>query len=173
MITKGKKKEILQDISERFAKSKSMVFLGFQGVTVKDSMELRRTLKKEGVDYKVVKKTLIKKGLESVNVKGSENFFLEGPVGVAIGNEDEIAPARIAKEFGKKNDKLKILGGVMDFQFIGAEEMKQIASLPSKDQLRGQLVGTINAPVSGFVNVLAGNVRSLLNVLMSISEEKK
>lgn len=173
MITKEKKKAILQDLSDKFSKSKSMVFIGFQGLTVKDTMVLRRKLRAEGIDYTVAKKTLIKKGLESVETKGTENFSPEGPVAVAFGYEDEIAPARIAKEFGQTNDKVQILGGVMNSELMDAESMKQIASLPGKDQLRAQLIGTINAPVSGFVNVLAGNVRSLMNVLNAIAEEKK
>lgn len=173
MITKEKKKEILQGLTDQFSKSKSMVFLGFQGLNVKDNMALRRKYRAEGMDYTVAKKTLIKKGLESIDVKGTENFQPEGPVAVVVGYEDEIAPARIAKEFGKTNDKVKILGGVMNSSLIGAEEMKQIASLPGKDQLRAQLVGTINVPVSGFVNVLAGNIRSLVNVINAIAEEKK
>lgn len=173
MITKEKKQVILQDLTERFSKSKSLVFLGFQGLTVKDNMALRRKLSAEGVDYRVAKKTLIKKGMESVEIQGTEKFAPEGAIAVIIGYDDEIAPARIAKEFGKTNDKVQILGGVMNSEVIDAESMKQIASLPSKEQLRAQLVYTINAPVSGFVNVLAGNVRSLMNVLNAIAEEKK
>lgn len=173
MITKEKKKEILQDLTDRFSKSKSLVFLGFQGLTVKDNMALRRKLRAEGIDYAVAKKTLIKKGMESVEIQGTENFAPEGPVAVVIGYDDEIAPARIAKEFGKTNDKVQIVGGVMNATVLGAEEMKQIASLPGKDQLRAQLIGTINAPVSGFVNVLAGTMRNLVNVLNAVAEEKK
>ncbi|MFA6896725.1 MAG: 50S ribosomal protein L10 [Patescibacteria group bacterium] len=173
MITKEKKKAILQDLTDRFSKSKSLVFLGFQGLTAKDNLMLRRKLRAEGVDYTVAKKTLIKKGMESVNIQGTENFAPEGAIAVVIGYDDEIAPARIAKEFGKTNDKVQILGGVMNSEVVGAEAMNQIALLPSKDQLRAQLVYTINAPVSGFVNVLAGNVRSLMNVLNAIAEEKK
>lgn len=173
MITKEKKQAILQDLTDRFAKSKSLVFLGFQGFTVKDTTELRRKLRAEGVDYTVAKKTLIKKGMESVNIQGTEKFAPEGSIAVIIGYDDEIAPARIAKDFGKTNDKVKILGGVMNSEVIGAKEMNTIASLPSKEQLRGQLVYTINAPVSGFVNLLAGNVRSLMNVLNAVAEKQK
>lgn len=173
MITKEKKKAILQDLTDRFSKSKSLVFLGFQGLTVKDNQALRRKMRGEGIDYVVAKKTLIKKGMEGVEIKGTENFAPEGPIAVVIGYEDEIAPARIAKEFGKGNDKVQILGGVMNSELIDSESMKQIASLPGKDQLRAQLIGTINAPVSGFVNVLAGVERSLLYVLNAVAEKKK
>jgi large subunit ribosomal protein L10 len=173
MITREKKQIILQDITDKFSKAKTVVFIGFQGLTAKDNLALRRKFREEGIDLRVAKKTLIQKGLASVNVKGAEELSLDGSVAVAVGYDDEVAPARIAKEFGKTNDKISILGGVMNFELVGAENMKQIASLPGKDQLRGQLVGTINAPVSGFVNVLAGNLRGLVNVLEAISKEKK
>jgi large subunit ribosomal protein L10 len=173
MITKEKKKVVLQDLTDRFGKAKSMVFIGFQGLSVKDNLALRRKLRAEGIEYTVAKKTLIKKGMESIKVEGTENFAPEGPVAVAVGYEDEVAPARIAKEFSKTNDKVKIMGGVMNMAFIDAESMKQIASLPGKDQLRAQLLATMNAPVSGFVNVLAGNIRGLMNVLNAVAEEKK
>ena len=173
MITKEKKKVVLQDLTDRFAKSKSMVFIGFQGLGVKDNQKLRRQFRAEGIEYTVAKKTLIKKGLEGNKIGGTENFAPEGPIAVAVGYDDEIAPARIAKAFGKTNDKVLILGGVMNSEFIGAEAMKQIASLPGKDQLRAQLLATMQAPVTGFVNVLAGNMRGLMNVLNAVAEKKK
>jgi large subunit ribosomal protein L10 len=173
MITREKKQVILQDITDKFSKAKTVVFIGFQGLTAKDNLALRRKFREEGIDLRVAKKTLIQKGLASVNVKGAEELSLDGSVAVAVGYDDEVAPARVAKEFSKTNDKISILGGVMNFELVGAENMKQIASLPGKDQLRGQLVGTINAPISGFVNVLAGNLRGLVNVLEAISKEKK
>lgn len=173
MITREKKREILQDVTDKFSKAKSIVFVGFNGLGAKDTLELRRKFRSEGIDLKVIKKTLIQKGLQGVSVKGAENLSLDGSVAVAVGYDDEVAPARVTKEFGKGNDKIQILGGVMNLELIGAEDMKQIAALPSKDQLRGQLVGTINAPISGFVNVLAGNIRGLVNVLNAISKEKK
>lgn len=173
MITKEKKQSVLQDLTDRFGKAKSIVFIGFQGMSVKDNMALRRKLSAEGIEYTVAKKTLIRKGLEDINVEGAKDFQAEGPVAVAVGYEDEVAPARIAKDFSKTNDKVRIMGGVMNMALVDAESMKQIASLPSKDQLRAQLLATMNAPVSGFVNVLAGNIRGLMNVLNAIGEEKK
>lgn len=173
MITRDKKREILQDITDKFSKAKTIVFVGFQGLSAKDTLELRRKFRTEGIDLRVAKKTLIQKGLASVNVKGAEDLSLDGSVAVAVGYDDEVAPARITKDFSKSNDKIQILGGVMNFELVGAENMKQIASLPGKDQLRGQLVGTINAPISGFVNVLSGNLRGLVTVLSAISKEKK
>ena len=171
-ITKEQKKEMLENLSDRFSKSKSIVFLGFQGITVKENIKLRRKLRGENIDFKVARKTLIKKGLEKAKFENSESLELEGPVAVAVGYDDEIAPARLANEYSKENKKLKLLGGFIETKYMDAIEIKSLAILPGKEQLRAQLVGTINAPVSGFVNVLVGNIRGLVNILKAVGENK-
>jgi large subunit ribosomal protein L10 len=173
MITKEKKREIVKNLSDKFSKSKSIVFLGFQGLTVGENIELRRKLRSEGVDYKVARKTLIKRGLQEAKISDDRDLDLEGPVAVAVGYDDEVAPARLSNEYSKTNKSLKLLGGFIATKYIDAKEIKALALLPGKDQLRAQLVGTINAPVSGFVNVLAGNMRGLVNVLKAIEEKNK
>jgi len=172
-VTKAQKNQTIKDLSEKFAKAKSIVFLGFQGLTVKDDMAFRGKLRTENIDYKVARKTLIKRGLKDAKAEKVDELVLEGPVSVAIGYEDEVAPARIAKEFSKVSDKIKILGGYISSKMLNASEMKVLATLPGKDQLRAQLIGTINAPVSGFVNVLAGNMRGLVTVLKAYGDTKK
>ena len=171
-ITKEQKKEIIKDLGNRFSKSKSIVLLGFQGLTAIENIGLRRKLRSENIDCKVARKTLIKRGLKEAGFENSESLNLDGPVAAAIGYDDEIAPAKLANEYSKENKELKLLGGFLETRYIDAVEIKSLAILPSKEQLRAQLVGTINAPVSGFVNVLAGNIRGLVNALKAIGENK-
>ncbi|MBU4512208.1 50S ribosomal protein L10 [Patescibacteria group bacterium] len=172
-ITRQQKEEIIKSLSDKFSKAKSIVFLGFQGLTVKEDKELRSKLRGENIDYKVARKTLIRRSLKEINIEGVDDISLEGPVGAAIGYEDEIAPARLANEFAKTNKKLQLLGGYISKKYANAKEIKALALLPGKDQLRAHLVGTINAPISGFVNVLAGNIRGLVTVLKAIEDGKK
>ncbi len=172
-ITRQDKEKIVQNLSDKFSRAKSIVFLGFKGLTVKEDGELRSSLRSEDIDYKVARKTLIKRGLKEVNIEGVEDLELEGPVGTAVSYDDEVAPARLANEYAKTNKKLKLLGGYVSNKYLDATEIKALSLLPGKDQLRAQLVGTINAPVSGFVNVLAGNIRGLVNVLKAIEDDKK
>ena len=172
-ITRQDKEKIVQNLSDKFSRAKSIVFLGFKGLTVKEDGELRSSLRSEDIDYKVARKTLIKRGLKEVNIEGVEDLELEGPVGTAVSYDDEVAPARLANEYAKTNKKLKLLGGYVSNKYLDAAEIKALSLLPGKDQLRAQLVGTINAPVSGFVNVLAGNIRGLVNVLKAIEDDKK
>jgi len=170
-ITKERKKEIIKDLSDRFSRSKAIMFLGFQGLTVKESSELRKKFRGENVDFKVAKKTLIKRGLKDAKIGNVDNLNLEGPVGVAVGYDDEISPAKLAYEYFKVNNKLQILGGFASLKYMSSDEVKALALLPNKEQLRAQLVGIISSPISGFVNVLEGNVKKLINTLKAISEK--
>jgi large subunit ribosomal protein L10 len=172
-ITRQQKEETIKNLSDKFSKAKSIVFLGFQGLTVKEDKELRSKLRSENIDYKVSRKTLIRRSLKEIKIEGVDDISLDGPVGTAIGYEDEIAPARLANEFAKTNKKLQLLGGFISNKYASAKEIKALALLPGKVQLRAQLVGTINAPISGFVNVLAGNIRGLVTVLKAIEDRKK
>ena len=172
-ITRQEKEKIVQGLSDKFSRAKSIVFLGFQGLTVKEDGELRNKLRSENIDYKVARKTLIKRSLKEIKIESVDDINLEGPVGAAVCYDDEVAPARLANEYAKTNKKLKLLGGFISNKYLDATEIKALSLLPGKDQLRAQLVGTINAPVSGFVNVLAGNLRGLVNVLKAVSDNKK
>lgn len=171
-ITKERKKEIIKDLSDKFSKAKAIMFLGFQGLTAKESSELRKKFREENVDFKVAKKTLIKRGLKDGKIENADNLILEGPVGVAVGYDDEISSAKLAYEYFKINNKLQILGGFISSEYMNADEVKALALLPNKEQLKAQLVGVISSPISGFVNVLAVNIKELINTLRAISEKK-
>ncbi|MBW6440730.1 50S ribosomal protein L10 [Patescibacteria group bacterium] len=170
-ITKQKKEDIVKNLSEKFFKAKSIVFVGFKGLTVFEDAELRTKLRSENVDYKVARKTLIRKSLQEVNIEGAEDLILEGPVGAVIGYDDEVAPARLTNDYAKTNKKVNLLGGYISNKYLDESQIKALALLPGKDQMRAQLIGTINAPAAGFVNVLSGNMRGLVTALKAISEK--
>lgn len=172
-ITKEQKKTIVKDLADKFSKSKIAIFAGFQGLKVTESEELRSKLKEENIDYQVAKKTLIKTGLEKSDLKDIKLPELEGSVAATFGYGDEATPARIINDFSKANKKLVILGGLMNSQLIDTVQIKTLAKLPGREQLLAQVVGTIQAPVSGFVSVLSGNIKNLVGVLGNIAESKK
>lgn len=99
-----------------------------------------------------------------------KNF--NGEIGTIIGFEDEITPAKIVAEFAKKNEAMKIIAGLLGTEFLNAESVLQLAKLPSKEQLLARFVGSIRAPLIGFVNVLQGNIRGLVQVLRQIEGKK-
>jgi large subunit ribosomal protein L10 len=146
------------------------VFVNYQGLKVKEADELRRSADKEKVAYTVSKKTLLTKALKASGVE-FDAVTLQGMIGVATA-EDEIAAAKLVVEFGKTHPTLKVLAGVVDGKVIDASAVIALATLPTREQLLGQLVGVINGPVSGFVNVLAGNLRGLVNVLNAVKDAK-
>lgn len=152
-ITKEKKKEILSLLKSAVDSSKSVVFVNFKGLLVKDASELRRALKKENVVYSVAKKTLFKKVLEESGIKGSAPEVV-GELALAWG-EDLIAPAKGVYQFQKKLDgKVSIVGGIFDGEFKTKEEMLSIATIPSLEVLRGMFVNIINSPVQRFAVAL-------------------
>ncbi len=171
MLTKNQKKQLVKDLAENIKASKSAVFVDYRGLKVKDLTGLKKELRGSGVEFKVAKKTLIEKALKDsgidMNVKN-----LEGQIAVALSG-DEITGAKIIEKFGKTNENLKILAGILEKKLMGAAEVKELAKLPGKEELLAKLVGTINAPISGFVNVLAGNLRGLVQVLKAISETRQ
>jgi len=97
---------------------------------------------------------------------------MEGQIAVAVSSGDEVEASKIIAKMAKVNENLKISGGILGKKILSREEVMALSKLPSKEELLAKLVGTLNAPVSGFVNVLAGNLRGLVQVLKSISEVK-
>lgn len=168
--TKQQKVVILTDVVRSLQGAKGMVFANFQGLKTTESNELRATCRANDLTYTVIKKTLLKRALSDMGLTIDTKSF-DGGVSIVTG-QDEVAPAQIVAAFAKTHDKATIFGGVLEHQFIDATKVKALAKLPSKHQLLGQLVGTLNAPVSGFVNVLAGNLRGLVTVLGAIKEQK-
>jgi len=170
-VSRKDKEKILEQLEQQLDGAKAIVFADYRGTTVKKIGELRQNLRKEKVYAKVAKLTLIKRALQKFGIDISAMDF-KAPVAMAISKEDEVAPARIISSFAKENKNVQILLGVMDNKVISKAEVVALASLPGKQELRGKLVGTIAAPVSSFVNVLAGNIRSLAYVLNAIKESK-
>lgn len=171
--TRGQKKAISASIDQKIKASKSIVFTSFNGLTVSKAEDLRSKLKAENSEYLVAKKTLLKLALAENNINDVDAKGLDGKVAVVFGYQDEVTPAKIVDEFMKTNDgTVTINGGILENRFISREQVVALAKLPSKLELLSKLVGTINAPVSGFVNVLAGNLRGFVTVLKAIEEKK-
>jgi large subunit ribosomal protein L10 len=161
-ITKEKKKEIITGLEKAIAKSKSVVFVNFHKLLVKDASAIRRSLKSENVGYVVAKKSLFKRVLDSIKIKGNAPE-IKGELALAYlsaeasakADGDPLAPARSIYEFQKKLDgKVSILGGIFDGEFKSQAEMMGIASIPSLDVLRGMFVNIINSPIQRFAIAL-------------------
>lgn len=170
--TKQQKEDFIKDFKEKLDKAKSLVFVHFDGLKVKEIEELRKLFRAEKVEYVVAKKTLLKKVFEQAGIENYDPATFEKEVGVAFGIDDEVAPARIIQKFAKDHEALQAFGGVLENSFVGQEKVIELSKLPSKEELLAKVVGSINAPVSGFVNVLAGNLRNLVYVLSAVKDNK-
>lgn len=148
-ITKEKKQEILKKLESIKNDSKSLVFVGFNGLSVTESTAMRNKLREEGVGYFVAKKTLIHRTFDNAYKGDVPN--LSGEVALAY-SEDDIAPAQNIKAFKKEyEDRISILGGVFEGVYKNKEKMTEIASIPPLPVLRGMFVNVINAPIQGLV----------------------
>lgn len=163
-ITKQKKEEILKDLVDKFGRSKSIVFANYRGLDVASISELRSELRKENAEMKVAKKTLI--GLAAKDSVGElDKSVMEGPVVATFSYEDPLSGIRILFKFSKKNENLKLLGGVIDGKMVGPEVIQQYAKIPSREVLLAKFIGSMNSPISGFVGIgnslIGGIVRAL------------
>ncbi len=173
--SKGSKVAILNQLEDRVKRSKSIVFANLQGLKVKESEELRKACRAEGSECVMAKKTLFQRVLKTADIEINARKF-EGEVAAIFGYADEIAPAKILALFGKTHESLKILGGVMmsapvESRILDAVTVHTLAKLPSRDELRAKLVGTLANPMRGLVTVLQGNLRGLVQVLHAASQK--
>lgn len=166
-LSKIKKTELISELSELFGSSKLTVVAKYRGLTVKAMQELRREAKSQNTKVKVVKNRLVKQAmLGNETFKNTDVSELTDQLLYVFNAEDEVAPAQIVHSFAKKQGILEFVGAITsEGKFLSAEEVKALAVLPSKDALRGMLVGTLAAPLSGFVGVLSGNLRQFATVL--------
>jgi len=171
-ITKQKKEEVVRDASRELDGAKVVIFTDFKGMDMFSISLLRNKIREVGGRYVVVKKTLLNRVLGERKIEGLSSFEMEGQIAVVFGTNDSVATAKAVYEIKKEVGLPNILGGIMDGSVLTAEEIIHLASLPAREELLAKLVGSINAPISGFVNVLAGNIRGLVYTLNAIKEQK-
>jgi len=148
-----------------------MIFSDYAGTSVAKMKNLRDELRKADSSYKITKKKLIELAFKNAGI-GVDVKNMEGQIGVAIGKADEVSAAKVLANFSKENKNFKILEGVLEGKVISGEEVIALSKLPSREELLSKLVGSVSAPVSGFVNILAGNIRGLVTVLKGIANSK-
>ena len=167
------KAAVVEEMKEKLQSAQGAVFVGFSGLSVADVTKLRRKFREGGVEYKVVKNTLTRIAADELGFNDLD-AVLEGPTAIAYSAEDTVAPAKILKDFIKetKTEALTVKAGIADGQVIDAAAVEALASLPSREELLAKLVGSMQAPISGLVNVLQGNIRNMVYVLDAVLAKK-
>ena len=171
-LVRDKKNEIVDQLSESIVKSKMTVVAQYKGTPVKALQQLRRDARDTNTTIKVIKNRLVIKALQNnPEFKDIDTQFLNGMLLYVFNQDDEVAGAQTLAKFAKTQPTLEIIGAFTNTgEFVNAADANAIAALPTKDQLRGQLVGTLAAPLTGFIGVLSGNLRSMFNVLNARAE---
>lgn len=171
-VTKQQKTESLAELVKSFEGAKAVVFTQYQGTRVKEMRELRKKLTGAKVGLKVARKTLMSIAAKQAGFSDVPASFLEGPIALAFGMGDEIAPAKIIHEFAKTHETIKIVGAIFEGKLLSAAEAKTIAMLPGREALLGQLVGLLKSPIAGFHAVLHGLLRTFVYALSEVQKKK-
>lgn len=166
------KKQVVVEMVERFSGAKSVIITDYRGLNVAEVTELRRKLREAGVDYKVVKNTLLKIAAKEAGIEGAEECF-QGPTAVAFGLNDAVSPAQVLSKFAKDHKNLEIRGGILEGRIIGFDQVKALADLPPREVLLGQVASVFQAPIVGLVNVLQGPIRKLGYALEEVRKLKE
>jgi large subunit ribosomal protein L10 len=171
-LSKDQKTAVVTEVADLLEKSKMTVVALYKGIDVKSMQFLRKSARDNDTVVKVVKNRLVIQALKNVDkFKNIDTGFLKDQLIYAFNANDEVASAQALASFAKSQSSLQFIGAInADGVFIGAEDVKALASLPTKEQLKAQLVGIFAAPLSGFANVLSGNIRGLFNVLNARSQ---
>ena len=169
--SKDARKELSQAIKEKIQEAKSVVFVKFDGLTVAEDTELRREFRKNNVEYKVYKNTLIRYAFHDLGINDFDED-LNGPTAVAFGS-DETGAAKVIVEAAKKyQDKITVKSAFVEGGKVDANGVKELAAMPSKEQLIAKMLGSLQAPIANFVGVLSAMPRSLVIALNAVAEKK-
>ncbi|MFW3332035.1 MULTISPECIES: 50S ribosomal protein L10 [Aerococcus] len=142
----AKKQQEVNEVVEKMNAANSLVVVDYLGLTVAEVTELRKQLREAGVEFKVIKNTIMRRALDSQNLEYHEEVF-QGPTAVAFGMEDAVAPAKILSDFAKKAEALELKGGILEGEVLSKEEIQQIAKLPNREGLLSMLLSVLQAPV--------------------------
>jgi large subunit ribosomal protein L10 len=171
-VAKAKKSEVLKEVSEKFGKAKAIYFSGYRGINVKKMVALRKKLKQSGVDYAIVKKTLLQIAAKENNMPAIPADIMKGPVAAVFGYDDVIVPAKVLYEFSKDAEQIELLGGLIDGKYMNKSQAVELAQLPSRTELLAKLVGTLKAPISGLHAVMSGVLRSFVLAMAAVRDKK-
>ena len=172
-MDKATKASTIQALKGRFEKAQSIVVLNYQGLTVEEVNRLRREFKKHKVDYRVVKNTLARIALKGTAFEAVAKE-LKDTMAVAIGLEDPTQPARVAVAFAKTNEKLKIKSGALPYSAIlTPAAVKDLAALPTLNELRAKLLSLFQTPQRNFLYVCTAAQRDMLGVLNAYQASKE
>lgn len=173
-MTKEKKSEVVQELAEMLNGANGLYSIDFTGLNVANTIKLRRDFKEGGVKYRVAKNTLIKRALGEVGGYDHVAEKFVGQTGIAIGYDDPAAPARILKKFLEDNkSEIPALNfAVIEGVIYNGDQLKQVAAMPSRQDIMASIVGSLHAPISGIVGSINAVMRDLASVIEAVAKKQ-
>jgi large subunit ribosomal protein L10 len=172
MAITAEKHASVAELKEKLGNVKGAVLADYRGLNVADATKLRRTLREAGVEFRVVKNTMTRIAANEVGIQGLDTY-LEGPTAIAFGFDDPVAAAKVLAEFAKGNKNLVIKAGIVEGKVVDEAGVKALAALPPREVLIAKMLGSMQAPITGLVNVLQGNIRNLVYALEAVRKQKE
>ncbi|MCK5543155.1 MAG: 50S ribosomal protein L10 [Desulfobacterales bacterium] len=172
MLNISQKKELVERLHKQLSATEISILVDYKGIDVESMTQLRAELRKENVSMEVVKNTILKRASKDTDAALLKDYY-SGPNAIITSENDPVTPAKILINFAKDNEKLEIKAGILNGALLDAQAIKQLSKMPSKDELLGQFVCTINQVPTSFVRVLNEIPRSLVGVLSAIKEQKE
>ena len=172
MLNKSEKKQLVEELHQKFTESKIVILTDYKGLDVDTINDLRRKLTESNIEYRVVKNTLLIRASEDTDVALVKDQF-KGPTAIALSYDDPVAPAKVLSEFAKENDKLEIKGGVMSGKLLDINAIKSLSALPSREVLLSQVLSTMNGVPTALVRALNNVPEKLLYALQAIKDQKE
>lgn len=144
-----RKKQQVDEVAQQFANSVSAVVVDYRGLTVQESTELRKSLRNEGVELKVIKNNILRRAAEKAGFEGLADVFT-GPSAVAFSENDAVAPARVLYNFAKEHSELELKGGFIERKVVDIDTLSEVAKLPNRDGMLSMLLSVLQAPIRNF-----------------------
>jgi len=171
LLNISQKKELVERLAKQLAAAQISILVDYKGINVQKMTDLRASLREAGVQMEVVKNTILNLASQNTDCALMQEYFT-GPSAIVLSDTDPVAPAKILVDFAKDNEKLEIKAAAFNGRLMGVDQIKELAKMPSREELLGKLVYTLNAVPTSFVNVLAGVPRGFVNVLNGIKDQK-
>ena len=168
----AEKKKVVEDLNERLSRSCIVIVTDYKGLDVSTINDLRRRLRQEDIEYKVVKNTLLTRAAAETDVDLIKDHF-KGPSAVALSYEDPVTPAKILTDFAKDHEALEIKVGVMNGQVLEVSQIKALSALPSHEELLAKFLATLNAVPASFVRTLNEIPGKFVRLLSAIKDQKE
>lgn len=172
-MNRTEKAGIIAEIKENFERSTAVYLVDYQGITVDEINGLRKLFRNEGIKYKVYKNTFVSKAIDEIGTYPELSKLLVGMTGIVFAGENNyVAPAKIIQKFSDEKKKFSFKGCYIESAFYGENQLKSLASMPSKEEVMAGIIGSIQSPISGVVGAISAVMRDIVGLVDEISKKK-